>query len=56
MAFDLSSAFDTVELRPPTGKNQGPWRHKKSGRLFGSYLDGGKQCVNWNGTRATSST
>jgi hypothetical protein len=52
LAFDLSSAFDTVDKAQLLPKREALCLRGTALVWFTSYLTGGKQCVDWNGTRS----
>ena len=52
MAFDLSSAFDTVDKKQLLPKLQALGVEGSALDWFDSYLSDGRQCVEWNGTRS----
>jgi hypothetical protein len=52
MAFNLSGAFDTVDAAQLLPKLQAIGVRGRAQDWFASYLIGGHQSVNWNGTRS----
>ena len=52
LAFDLSSAFDTVDKAQLLPKLEALGIKDSALAWFTSYLSDGKQCVDWNGTRS----
>ena len=52
MAFDLSSAFDTVDKKQLLPKLQALGVGGTALDWFSSYLSDGRQCVEWNGARS----
>jgi hypothetical protein len=52
LAFDLSSAFDTVDKKLLLPKLVALGIVGTHPKWFNSYLSGGQQCVDWNGTRS----
>jgi hypothetical protein len=52
LAFDLTAAFDTVDKAQLLPKLAALGITGSALAWFTSYLSGGKQCVDWNGTRS----
>ena len=52
MAFDLSSAFDTVDKKQLLPKLKALGVGGTALDWFASYLSDGRQCVEWNGSRS----
>eukprot|EP00095_Tigriopus_kingsejongensis_P011399 maker-scaffold68_size422247-snap-gene-3.19 protein:Tk11399 transcript:maker-scaffold68_size422247-snap-gene-3.19-mRNA-1 annotation:"hypothetical protein DAPPUDRAFT_300160" len=53
LAFDLSSAFDTVDKAQLIPKLAALGIKGTALSWFDSYLSGGRQCVDWSGTRSS---
>jgi hypothetical protein len=55
LAFDLTAAFDTVDKAQLLPKLAALGIKGSALAWFTSYLSGGKQCIDWNGTRSSLS-
>ena len=53
LAFDVSSAFDTVDPDTLLAALASLGAKGRELQWFHSYLTGGQQCVDWSGTRSS---